>query len=146
MATSLRDAVRALLAADATLMATLTGGVYHRRGINRTATPAAYDANGKLEPCAVVALETATPVGHSEFDFEQVFFAVYLYEEEGGNYASIDTAADRVRALLHRQTVTISPGGVHEILHADSVGDQYDDVLRAEMRMERFYAWRKRIA
>lgn len=141
---SLRDAVKTLLEADATLMATLTGGIYHRGGINRTATPDAYDTAGKLEPCAVIALETTTPLGPADFDFETVWFAVYLYEEEGGAYAHIDTAADRVRALLHRQTVTISAGGVHEIRHADSVGDQYDDAMRAEMRMERFYAWRKR--
>jgi hypothetical protein len=69
---------------------------------------------------------------------------VWLYEEDKNHYASIDPARDRVRALLHCQTVTISPGAVHEIRHADGLGDSFDETLNAEMTYERFYAWRKR--
>jgi hypothetical protein len=141
---TLRTAVKALLVADGTLMGILTGGVYDRRGLNRSATPAAYDSRGQLLPCAVVTVETTTPTGPKEFDFEQVFFQVWLYEAEGNDYANIDLARDRVRALLHRQSVVITAGAVHEILHADSFGDSYDEALGAEMTYERFYAWRKR--
>lgn len=145
MATTLRQAVIAALEADGTLMATLTGGVYDRREINRTATPNAYDSNGCLEPCAVVTLEAATPVGpHPDYRMEQVFFLVYLYEEEGNHYAGIDVAKQRVKTLLHQQRVTTTPDTVWEIRHADSLGDSYDDVLRAEMTYERFFAWKRR--
>lgn len=144
MTTTLRSAIKSKLSGDATLMATLTGGVFDRRGISRTGTPTAYDSSGNLKPCAVVTIEATTPVGHPEFNFERVFFQVWLYEQEGNAYAGIDVARDRVRAVLHRATVVISPGGVHEILHADSFGDSYDDTLGAEMTYERFYAWRKR--
>lgn len=141
---TLRGAVKALLAADVTLMATLTGGMYDRREISRTLTPDAYDTDGTLKPCGLVSIETTTPHGPKEFDFERVYFVVYLYEEEGNAYAAIDVAKDLVRALLHRQTVSIDTGGVFEILHADSLGDAYDEALRAEMTFERFYAWRNR--
>ena len=75
---------------------------------------------------------------------EQVFFVVYLYEEEGNNYAGIDVATQRVKTLLHQQTVSTTPDKVWEIRHADSLGDAYDEVLRAEMTYERFFAWKQR--
>lgn len=141
---TLRQAVISLLENDATLMAILTGGVYDRREISRTLTPAAYSVVGALKPCAVVTLEVTTPLGPAEFDFETVYFQVWLYEEAGNHYAAIDPARDRVRALLHRQSVTITNGCVHEIRHADGLGDSFDEALNAEMTYERFYAWRKR--
>lgn len=142
---TLRSAVKALLAADTTLMATLTGGVYDRRGINRTLTPAAYSSTtGALLPCAVITQEATAPKGDAEFDFETIYFQVWLYEEEGNAYAAIDVARDRVRALLHRQVVTISAGGIHEIRHVEGMGDFVDETLNAEASFERFLAWRKR--
>jgi len=143
--TTLRQAVVALLEADATLMAILTGGVYDRREINRTLTPAAYDVRGQLRPCAVVTISATTPETIPDRPFETVFFQVWLYEAEGNHYAAIGPAADRIRALLHTKTVTITgTGAVHEIRHADGLGDSYDEVLRAEMSYERFWAWRYR--
>lgn len=147
MTTSLRQAVKALLEADPLLDALLTGGIYDRRGINRTLTPDAYNSTtGALKPCAVITESTTTALDPvKEADFEQVFLNVWLYEEEGNNYATIDQAKDRIRYLLHRKTdLTIDPGCIHEIRHADSVGDQYDDIMKAEMVRERFWAWRKR--
>ena len=142
--TTLREAVIALLQADATLVATLTGGIQNRRGISRTDLPAAYNDRGELKPTAVVTIEATSPVGPAQFDFEQRFFQVWIYEQAGNNYAGIDVAKERIRALLHRQTVSIEPGCVHEIRHADSLGDSFDETLDAEMTYERFYAWTKR--
>lgn len=145
---TLRQAVVALLAADVTLMATLTGGVYDRRMIGRSKDNPPYDSRGSLEPCAVVTTGTslqAHPGGEREGrPFEQQFFQVWLYEEEGNAYAAIDIAADRLKALLYGQTVSVSPGGVHHIRFADGVGDSFDEVLGAEMVVLRFYAWRSR--
>ena len=145
MATTLRQAVKAALEADVTLMATLTGGVYDRRGLSRTSTPDACNAPGELEPCAVVVVEAATPIGpHPDYRMERVFFAVYLYEDEGNNYAGIDVAKQLVKALLHQQRVTTTPDTVWEMRHADSFGDSYDEVLKAEMSFERFFTWKQR--
>ena len=143
--TTLREAIVSLLSGDATLGTTLTGGVYNRRDLSRTATPSAYNTTtGDINPCAVVTMSTPVQEAIKEAAFERDWFQVWLYEAEGNNYANIDIAADRVIALLHRQTVTVSPGGIHEIQYADGLGDSYDDVLRCEMSYLRFWAWRYR--
>lgn len=141
---TLRAAIKGALENDATLAGLLTGGVYDRRGISRTLTPAAFDANGAIEPCAVVTEEVTSPIGHREWAFERVHFLVWLYEDEGGGYGTIDQAKLRVRYVLHNQTVATDDGAVHHIEHTDSLGDSYDDVLKAEMTYERFVAYRKR--
>jgi hypothetical protein len=140
----LRGAVTAALEGDGTLMAILTGGVYDRRGISRTATPDAYDSRGELLPCAVVAISSDTPIGPAQYETEQTFFNVYFYEAEGNAYAGIDAAKERVKAVLHQGTVSIDDGQVLEIRHADGIGDSYDEILKAEMSYLRFYAWRHR--
>ena len=141
---TLRGALKTAIEDDATLAGLLTGGVYDPREINRTTTPDAYDANGALKPCAVVALEGASPLGHREWAFEQVFVVVYLYEEEGNGYASIGQAGLPLRTLLNNQALSTDDGNVHHIQHADSLGDSYDEVLKAEMTYERFVVYRRR--
>jgi len=142
---TLRSAVKALLAADTTLLATLTGGVYDRRAISRTATPAAYDTtSGLIKPCAVVALSSESRLGPAEMATEEDYLVVYLYEADGNHYAAIDVARERIKALLDRQTVTVTSGKVLEIRYADGIGDTFDEVLNAEMSSIRFLAWRKR--
>lgn len=141
---TLRAAVKTAIEGDGTLAGLLTGGVYDRRGINRTATPDAYDANGELKPCAVVTVEAASPLGHREWAFEQVFVVVYLYEEEGNGYAAIDQAGLRLRTLFHNETLATTDGDVHHMEHADSLVDMYDEVLKAEMGYERFVCYRRR--
>jgi hypothetical protein len=141
---TLRSAVKALLAADTTLMAILTGGLYDRRGISRQSTPAAYGATGQIEPCAVITLSSDSRLGPAEMATEEDFFNVYLYEAEGNHYAAIDPAKDRIKLLLDRQTVTVTTGNVIEVRYADGIGDSFDEVLNAEMSTIRFLAWRKR--
>lgn len=144
---TIRSAVKALLAADATFIGLATGGVFDRRGINRTQTPAAYNATtGELKPCAVVVMSTATELAHREVNgFEQDFFFVYYYAAEGNAYATIEQMRDRARALLHNKTLTVTQGKVHDkLIFADGSPDLYDDTLQAEMAYDRFYAYRKR--
>lgn len=142
---TLRSAVKALLAADTTLLATLTGGVYDRRGISRTGTPAAYDTtSGLIKPCAVVTVSSDSRIGPAEMGTEEDYLIVYVYEADGNHYAAIDVAKDRIKTLLDRQTVTVTSGKVLEIRYADGIGDSFDEVLNAEMSTIRFLAWRKR--
>lgn len=142
---TLRGAVKALLAADTTLLATLTGGVYDRRGISRTGTPAAYDTtSGLIKPCAVVTVSSDSRIGPAEMSTEEDYLIVYVYEADGNHYAAIDVAKDRIKTLLDRQTVTVTSGKVLEIRYADGIGDSFDEVLNAEMSTVRFLAWRKR--
>lgn len=94
--------------ADATLMATLTGGVYSyaslgRDGLTRDAVAGAFDANGFLKPMAVVKQGANTPDNQVvDFDSQDVtavqVVEIWLYEDEG--YTNIDAAMTRLFALF----------------------------------------------
>lgn len=138
MATYLRDAVKTLLEADDTLMAILTGGIYDRGEISRTETPDAWDADrGTLKPCAVLTMGTVSPRAPFD-DAATAFLQIYFYEKSG--YDNIEDAMDRVYTLLHIQQVTIDPGFVYEIRHANDLGDSKDDALDCSMSFSRYYA------
>ena len=102
------DEIAALLEADATLLAILTGGIYTSGtvgvdGITRAAAPDAFDADGWLLPCALVKQRgNVTTSDVRDYD-AQVSSAtqvveVWFYEDRG--YTNIDAAMARVRTLL----------------------------------------------
>ncbi len=101
--------VKALIEADATLLATATGGVWDydetgRMGPSRTTTPTAFDGYGRIKPCVLLKTRDRVPDGALVDDADQLtsyrqILEVWLYEDKG--YANIDTMADRVYALLH---------------------------------------------
>lgn len=111
------DEIVTRLRADATLMATLTGGVWSsaeigpdgiRRGTN-SPTKTAFDANGYLKPCALVRQRGNVPDGMVRDDVAQVLTAtqvveVYFYQDRG--FGAIDQATARVRALLQGHQLT----------------------------------------
>lgn len=100
--------VAAILAADPTLNAILTGGIFAtatigRSGITRKNTPSAFDADGYLKPCALVKERDIVPIGDvldfdAQLESARQAVEVWLYENSG--YANIDAAVARVRALL----------------------------------------------
>lgn len=106
---SWESSIATRLRADATLMATLTGGVYADgtlgiEGItNPTTTPGAY-TSGALKPCAIVRERAAVPgrrvvdLAAGVADAVQVV-EVHLYERGGAT--AIRTAMSRIFALLH---------------------------------------------
>lgn len=113
---SLRGAIKAVLEADATLLATLTGGVYDkselgRRGISPTSTPGAYGDQGTLKPLCVVKARGSTVDGaladdaHQYASFRQVV-ELWFYQESGDT--ALETAMARAAALLHGKQVTDS--------------------------------------
>jgi hypothetical protein len=134
----MRDAVRNFLAADAPLTASLPGGIYAGGEIGRQSTPTAFDANGELRPCALVALETETPVGPYPNSGRQ-FFTVNFYAFSG--YAAIDAALARTFALLNRSQV--GGPGVWEIQHVEDSGDLEDPGLLCSLRYSRWAAYRR---
>lgn len=106
---SIESTVATYLEADATLMATLTGGVYTsaevgREGITRGTASEAFGTDGYLKPCALVKQRGPVPdgmlveQGDPAASFTQVV-EIYLYEDSG--YSSIDTALGRLFALLY---------------------------------------------
>lgn len=107
------SAIKTVLEADATLLATATGGVWDydetdRQGINRTTAPAAFDANKVIKPCVLLVLRSATPDRALEDYDRQVasvreVVEVWLYQDKG--YTAIETMGLRIYALLHLKTL-----------------------------------------
>jgi len=134
-----RDTVKALLEADTTLMAILTGGVYAGGEIARQGTPNAFDANGEILPCTLVKVETETPWGPYD-DSSRQYLVVMFYERSG--YENIDEALARVYVLLHK--TKLDTAGVWETVHADDVRDQEDQALACSLSYSRYAIARSR--
>jgi hypothetical protein len=135
---TIRDDIAAAIAANAGIMAVLTGGV-HKDIISRQTTPSAFDATTlELKPCAVVRMETEVPDGpfvHSV----RTPVAIYFYQRTG--YDAIEAAMQLVYALLQRSKVGAA---TFEVRFADQVNDQWDDTLNASMAMQRYNVTRMR--
>jgi hypothetical protein len=132
------DAITALLQNDAMLTAILTGGVHHAQEISRQTTPAAFDANKELKPCALIKQETATPWGVHR-DSGRLYVVIYFYDRHG--YTNIEAARQRVYHLLHRVKVESS----YEVRHANDVLDREDEVLGAAMTISRYVVTMERV-
>lgn len=137
-------AVVTVLQGDATLAATLTGGVYDGLAvgeISRQGTPDAYDSVGELLPCALVMPESAAPAGGLP-EAGREFVTVWLYAQL--DYAAIEAARQRVYALLHRVKVGAAADGVFEVRHANDVLGTQAPTLGLPMIVSRYVAtvWR----
>lgn len=136
----MRQAIYNRLNGDATFLAALLGGFYDLAvvdEISRQATPAAFDANLELLPCAVLKLNGPVPL--APFDHgARLTFELYFYQRFG----FAETARERAYDLLHlvKLTPVGSTAGNWEIRHADDVLQQRDDALRASLEMSRFEA------
>ena len=118
--------ILAALQADDTLSAILTGGVYDGNAvgdISRQATPAAYDSNSELLPCAILKPETQAPAGPHP-DGSRLYLTLWFYQQSGN--AEIDAARIRAYHLLHRATLA-GGDGLWDIRHAN-------DLLGIEMQ------------
>lgn len=95
---------------DATLVTTLTGGVWKKEstgveGITRETAAAAFDTNGYLKPCALVKERELAPNGPLRDPMTQQASAsqvveIYLYADAGAGYTAINTAKSRLYALF----------------------------------------------
>jgi len=101
---------------DATLLATLTGGIFQYsavglEGITRETAAAAFDGSGWLKPCALVKQRGAVPDGILQDEIVQKISTrqvveVWYYADSGAGYAALDTAMARVFTLLYGYTFT----------------------------------------
>lgn len=108
------SAAKTILEADATLLATATGGVYDFNetgalGVNRTLTTDAFDSNGLVKPSVLLRLRSSTPDGFINDDANQSrssrdMLECWFYENAG--YININTMRDRVYTLLHGVQLT----------------------------------------
>lgn len=133
----MRDSIIDRLQADTALTATLTGGIHTGGAISRQATPAAFDANGEILPCALVTIEGESPAGPYRTSARQ-FVVIYLYEWAGTT--AIDAALDRIFALLNRHKFA----GTWETRWVGDVRDQQDEALGCSLALSRFQVTRQR--
>lgn len=122
----------AVLTADATLMATLTGGVYTLEsvglaGITRETQPAAFDTSGYLKPCALVRARDLVPDGAARDLIARVASAsqvveIWLYADSGAGYSAIEAAKVRLYTLLEGRQV----GSSFDVQWVNSLGNLRD--------------------
>ena len=145
---SILSAAKAVLEADATLLATATGGIYDINesgalGINRQTTTGAFDSNGLLKPCVLLRARALVPDfqlrdASGQYSSARQTLEVWLYQDNG--YTSIDTMKARIYALLHEKQLT----GTFLVSWAGGSGENFDWELRACVEREDYLAntWR----
>ena len=126
---AISEAIRDVLAADATLAALATGGIYSyeqtgRNGISRVTTPNAYQPGGFLKPSVVVKAEAAktVPAIRDSASGAQQMVEVYLYDDGDHGFDTLSSARDRVITLLDRQWLS-GIGYLRQISGADNERD-----------------------
>ena len=136
------SAVKTILEADSTLLATATGGCWDfdetgRMGINRTSTPAAFDSNLIIKPCLLLKLRSSMPDGAIVDEAAQRVSYVQMLEcwfYADNAYTSIETMRDRVFVLLHAKRLT----GPYFVRWAGDLRNQRDDEIDAFVERSTF--------
>lgn len=128
-------AIKTVLEADATLLATATGGIYDydetgRLGLSRTTTPDAFDSNEIIKPCILLKRRSRTPDNVLRDDANQYSSAVdviecWLYEDNG--LSNIETMSSRIYTLLHAKQIS----GTFQVLWIGDVQPFRDDAMDA---------------
>lgn len=125
--TSFSAEIVTLLQADATLVATLSGGIYEyptvgRKGLTRLLSPNAFDeTSGFVKPAALVLELDDEPdgdiVGLSTSFKTPV--AIFIYDKGDTNvkYTNIETAHSRIYSLLHLAQIA----GAAQVLYDKTV-------------------------
>ncbi len=129
----MRDEIKAYLAADSTLSAIVTGGLFVGLEITRQLTPGAFNSNGDVLPCILVRDGSQAPDGPHP-DGARAYISIFFYQQTG--YEEIDAARKRVYELLHRQTAAIA--GVWDIRHVNDTPVLDDPALRCSMALSEF--------
>ncbi len=122
-----------VMEADATLVALLTGGIYTKEttgveGLSRETTPAAFDANGYLKPCALIRQRDLVPDNAVRDPMAQKASAaqtveIWLYADAGAGYSAIDSARNRLYTLFEGYQFA---GDGFEVAWTNSLGNLRD--------------------
>jgi hypothetical protein len=133
--------IAAILQGDSGLMATLSGGLYvygdlGPAGITRDSTPAAFDPDGYLLPCAIVKQRGDIPTFEAGDTAGQVTSGnqvceLWLYQDT--TYTAIDAAKPIIYRLLQGAVLPDS----FEIYLANTLSRQRDTGALQDASMER---------
>lgn len=133
---------KAVLEADATLVALATGGIYDYaetgpNGISRTTAPDAFDANEIIEPSILLKSRGAVPdlaltdEGAQYLSVREAL-EVWFYEDTG--YSNIEAMRNRTYTLLHATQLA----DTFKVLWAGDVRNQRDTDLDANVEQSEF--------
>jgi hypothetical protein len=121
---SITTVIRDFLETDATLLATLTGGIYSedevgRNGLSEERAPNAFTTGGSMKPNAIVQQRTEFPWGggndsQAKWNTQRAVVEIYLRTDGAGTYSALETAANRIARDLHNVFVT-GAGALKEI-------------------------------
>jgi len=152
--TDITATVKTLLAADATLVALLTGGIFTKREIgdagvdrNNSVTSSAYVSVGDypvLQPCLVIVSRGFIPDGNradapSKTVSGRQIIELWFYSDQSIGFGTIESARDRCYALLQMESIS----GVGILTLVNNINDKYapelDNVamLRADYKSTR---------
>jgi hypothetical protein len=142
------SSAKTILEADATLLATATGGIWSydetgRQGLSRTITPAAFDSNGVIRPCILLKMRDAIPDGQLADDASQTvslreMLEAWFYQDTG--YAAIETMRDRVYVKLQAVQLT----GTYGCWWAGDIRGARDTELDASVERADYLVRRRR--
>lgn len=109
------DGTHAVLYADSTLTALLTGGIYNGRsvgmmGINRQSIPAAFNSTAPytLKPCLIVKGRARVPFGgirDTAYASVRQVIMLYFYADGDTAYTVLEQARERVFTLLDNKQI-----------------------------------------
>lgn len=140
----LREPLRDVLNADATLAGLLPGGVYpdpatQQSVLSKEGMPSAFDDFGNVRPVALVLDDSVIPsVGKAG----QVLARVLVWQQTGRD--KIDAVNLRVYALLHNQRIVTATGVIYQLRFAGFGPQVRDQGLRdAEQGWSRWQAVRQ---
>lgn len=137
---SLSDDVKTTMQTDGALAALLTGAVHNDvEEISYQNTPAAFDANKEIKPCALIKLGTETRLRSGIPNSVQTPLTIYFYQRD--NYDVIEQAMDLAFADLNEKKIG---SNVWNIEFDIAVHQQRDPALDCPLGMLRFVAKRMR--
>jgi hypothetical protein len=137
-----RQTLRAFLEADATLVATLTGGIWDADELDLNLltpnTPGIMDNLHRVKPCLLIRWRTAAPK-ENPFRTERRFAEFYFYSGTGA--AAIETAKARVKALLNRTRLKLTDNTKLNCFHWVSDRGELPDITfgNATSDVSRYY-------
>jgi hypothetical protein len=137
---SLSDDVKTVLEGDEALMALLSGGVFNEvEEISKQNTSGAFDANGEIQPCALIKLGVESRLRSGIPNSVNTPLVIYFYERQG--YEVIEAAMSLVFLDLNEQKIGTQ---VWRIEFDIAVNQQRDTALDCALGSLRFVAKRKR--
>ncbi len=139
--TTLKVSIRTTLENDATLAALLTGGVFDDSELPRDGGGVDYaprDGTGvRIAPFAVIAWQQSTPFDSVHVRAERQTLEVYLYQDNA--YNVIESAADRIKLLLHNFQVVSDDRALVTVQYAYQSGKRYAEELNQSPMMFQRY-------